>query len=450
MSTLVVNTKFDELCRLCGSKTDSLAVHIFEDEGTFSELENKILGCLQIQINQQDELPKQLCDHCLVKLEMFWDFKDRSLRTEQLLIELLKQLKNAEDAQCFVSVDPEGMVLQGQSLSNMAEPEHAFNLIPQQILNQVSMVEDGTLYSSDNYSKPPGNADQLTCYSNQNLDENSLSLTEFQPQQLLSMPNFLKFGDNFETNTDAAISFTESQLVKSEELSMDSSDCLSSQDDSAPKLANPATEVADNSDLSNMSPVLSNMKEEVPPEKQSVPKPANGKICPECGKSYRSNYKLAEHMTMHTGEKKHKCQMCEKRFRSKMGLAQHEAKHTGQYDLRCPVCGKGFQCRSYLMVHQRVCGKGFMARVDLRIHLTMHTGEKSFVCEMCGKAFARRDALKCHRRMHTGERPYSCDICGRTFTQFTPMANHKRNHHSDSAAAQSTLKVNLTESVING
>ncbi|ENN77078.1 hypothetical protein YQE_06413, partial [Dendroctonus ponderosae] len=78
----------------------------------------------------------------------------------------------------------------------------------------------------------------------------------------------------------------------------------------------------------------------------------------------------------------------------------------------------------------QVCGKGFMARVDLRIHLTMHTGEKSFVCEMCGKAFARRDALKCHRRMHTGERPYSCDICGRTFTQFTPMANHKRNHHS--------------------
>ncbi|KAH1008177.1 hypothetical protein HUJ05_008758 [Dendroctonus ponderosae] len=119
---------------------------------------------------------------------------------------------------------------------------------------------------------------------------------------------------------------------------------LSSQDDSAPKLANPATEVADNSDLSNMSPVLSNMKEEVPPEKQSVPKPANGKICPECGKSYRSNYKLAEHMTMHTGEKKHKCQMCEKRFRSKMGLAQHEAKHTAAYSHgnpqghRVPVC----------------------------------------------------------------------------------------------------------------
>ncbi|KAH1002196.1 hypothetical protein HUJ04_008307 [Dendroctonus ponderosae] len=126
---------------------------------------------------------------------------------------------------------------------------------------------------------------------------------------------------------------------------------LSSQDDSAPKLANPATEVADNSDLSNMSPVLSNMKEEVPPEKQSVPKPANGKICPECGKSYRSNYKLAEHMTMHTGEKKHKCQMCEKRFRSKMGLAQHEAKHTGRlaqflkdFPMSASCSSRGYNC----------------------------------------------------------------------------------------------------------
>nr|CAD7423577.1 unnamed protein product [Timema monikensis] len=208
------------------------------------------------------------------------------------------------------------------------------------------------------------------------------------------------------------------------------------------------------------------------------------KVCSECGKQYRTNYKLSEHMRKHTGERPFACSSCPKSFRSKIGLAQHEAKHTGQYEFSCSTCGKGFQCKSYLIVHQRVhsnlkpypcptcsrhfktkqslldhqnrhlgvkpylcdtcgrrfitkglckshqrvCGKGFLTRVDLRIHSTMHTGEKSFVCEWCGKAFARRDALRCHRRSHTGERPYRCDICGQSFTQFSPLTIHKRLH----------------------
>lgn len=140
----VLNTKFEELCRLCGERADSLAVHIFEDEGTFSELGKKIFSCLQIQasikhplcffclpfvydivqtvitlalhmqIDQQDELPKLLCDNCLVKLEMFWEFKYRSLKTEQFLIDLCKQLKNGHgDQQCLVQIEDSGMILEG-------------------------------------------------------------------------------------------------------------------------------------------------------------------------------------------------------------------------------------------------------------------------------------------------------------------------------------------------
>lgn len=93
-------------------------------------------------------------------------------------------------------------------------------------------------------------------------------------------------------------------------------------------------------------------------KKQSVRRKWTPKICTQCGKQYRTNYKLQEHMRKHTGEKPFQCSMCEKAFRSKIGLAQHFATHTGQFDYNCSTCGKGFQCKSYLIVHQRV---GFLS-----------------------------------------------------------------------------------------
>lgn len=39
---------------------------------------------------------------------------------------------------------------------------------------------------------------------------------------------------------------------------------------------------------------------------------------------------------------------------------------------------------------------------------------KSAICDQCGKAFATASKLKKHMTMHTDDRPYECEICNKT------------------------------------
>lgn len=131
-------------------------------------------------------------------------------------------------------------------------------------------------------------------------------------------------------------------------------------------------------------------------------------LCDICGRGFITKGLCKSHQKVHSGtdNRQYPCNVCRKLFVSKSYLNTHFRIHTGEKPFMCEV---GFQinCLEVLffkiiekinIFFFQVCGKGFLTRVDLRIHSTMHTGEKSFVCEMCGKAFARRDALRCHRR----------------------------------------------------
>lgn len=43
--------KYDDLCRLCATKTTMvLALHIFENEGTIRQVNNKIHSCLPVKV----------------------------------------------------------------------------------------------------------------------------------------------------------------------------------------------------------------------------------------------------------------------------------------------------------------------------------------------------------------------------------------------------------------
>ena len=55
------------------------------------------------------------------------------------------------------------------------------------------------------------------------------------------------------------------------------------------------------------------------------------------------------------------------------------------------------------------CGKLFREKHHVTNHIRIHTGEKSFACDICEKSFTQKDGLTKHIRVHTGVMPYCCN-----------------------------------------
>ncbi|XP_056400342.1 zinc finger and BTB domain-containing protein 16 isoform X2 [Hyla sarda] len=79
---------------------------------------------------------------------------------------------------------------------------------------------------------------------------------------------------------------------------------------------------------------------------------------------------------------------------------------------RCSVCGANLPDNDSVEHHRKLhsgmktygcelCGKRFLDSLRLRMHLLAHSaGAKAFVCEQCGAQFSKEDAYEAHRRTH--------------------------------------------------
>lgn len=190
-------------------------------------------------------------------------------------------------------------------------------------------------------------------------------------------------------------------------------------------------------------------------------------ICHECGKQFRSQKEVDEHLLRHENNKPYSCDLCKKRFPSRISIRQHiilnhiesvegivwcydcnppkkllnqkrfelhQTKHQTAKNYPCPQCSRTFKNEANIKAHiyrfhvpmelkQKftcdVDGCTFMTTVKAQFenHKFVHKpdSEKPFHCSYCGKGFINSNLKVRHERIHTGQRPFPCEVCGKAF-----------------------------------
>ena len=100
-------------------------------------------------------------------------------------------------------------------------------------------------------------------------------------------------------------------------------------------------------------------------------------LCSECGKSFETTQKLANHQRYHV-EAPSPCTVCALIFKNKFILKLHMRKHVHP-EYYCEQCNKYFKFASGLSRHKR-----------------LHRKKGHYICQYCDSKFSRKDYLNMH------------------------------------------------------
>lgn len=162
--------------------------------------------------------------------------------------------------------------------------------------------------------------------------------------------------------------------------------------------------------------------------------------CEICDKAFKQISSLDTHMKTHAENRKYECNECGQTFRIARYLQNHiDIIHLQNKPHACTVSIfkklvfiKNLNYTYLLMfTHFQECPKRYLYPAQLRQHMTIHTGERPYVCPYCPKSYRAKKNLDKHIPNHTGEKPYKCKYCPESYKDQNILRNHYNTVHKD-------------------
>lgn len=296
----------EDLCRLCLWRSNKL-LQIFGEEGELQGIPMKIGMCLPISVTRDDVLPKLICSQCIYKLEMFSEFRNSCVRSEQLL----KRYTSHEPVQIptchtvVVQMQEEVKVEVNESDPIAVEQEVPFMCLISDIVQKETTEDSRSLPVNESVSTM--NTDVT---KNEGAKEARTSMKE-------------KLEENKKVTRRNPSTKKKSNKTKP----------------AAVKKAHSKHEKEKNNSTSKVSlvPVVVSCKR-------------NLHKCKHCSKNFPSRTKLSHHLTSSNCLFQYTCRYCAKIFGNADNRIRHEKNHRDKSFI-CRLCKQKFQSSFDLNVH---------------------------------------------------------------------------------------------------